>query len=664
MIGASDGIEYANMFASFDAGATWNPGTVLQPMIPSYTANGTTIDGTNPNNFSQSFYDQAMLVSPTDPATVYFGGVGLYKAAGSYAHSWTFLAPNGGIHSDQHAMTWDPANNQILVANDGGLYMFDPAQATPTFASLNQNINASQIQGIGPHPTDPTKLIAGFQDNGTQLFSGSVSNWFGPDSETGDGGFEFYDPIDPNFLYHDFSLDEVNHAQISASSDGGQTWCSAPDPINPPCTVFGQQWTPALQTVINGVNDPGPVFYPALAVDPTVAHRVWFGAHSVYVSTDGMAHWAQQTDQDLTADGTIEGSACIAQDCALEDLEFGPIDGQHGRPAWSLAMSDLGGTVAFAVSNTTQADVRLDGTHPHGGFWSDVTGAIETQLKKSSSQGVLATQATSIAPDPHNSSVAYLGLSGFTADTMVGHIYKTVDFGANWTEADGGLPDVPVLKILVDSTDNSGTCGGRSCSNSVFAGTDIGVFHSSDGGTTWQPFNLGVIPAVPVYDMAQNSTGVVFAGTHGRGRIRTRRHCDNTDADAHSDRDPHFIIGGDRYGDADSNHDGNGRWDREPDGDRDRERNHDRRRDSNPDGHADPDRGEGGRFAGDQLRERDAPAMAGGLSAAQHRFSGLPRGKRQEGPDLTGSNCRFRIVGGPAGFAARGSLLFMVGWLR
>ncbi len=534
MIGASDGLEYGGMFASFDAGATWNSGgTVLTPTIPSFTSSGTTIDGSNPNNFSQSFYDQAMLVSPTDPSTLFFGGVGLYKSAGSYAHSWTFLAPNGGVHSDQHALIWDPANSQVLVANDGGLYMFNPGTSTPTFTSLNQQINAGQIQGIGPHPTDSTKLIAGFQDNGTQLYSNSVSNWLTPDSETGDGGFEFYDVLDPNFVYHDFSLDEIDHAQISASSDGGQTWCSAPDQNIPNCAVFGQEWTPNLQTLLNTVKDAGPVFYPPLAVDPSVAHRVWFGAHSVYVSTDGMAHWAQETDQDLTSDGTFEGSMCLNQNCAIEDLEFGPNDTLHNIfPAWSLAMSDLDGTVAFAVSNTQQSNVQLDGTHAHGAFWVEVTGGLDTVMKKTSPLGVLSTQATSIAPDPHNPNVAYLGLSGFTADTQVGHIYKTVNFGQTWTLADGnsisggaivaganGLPDVPVLKVLVDSGDDSGSCGGNPCSNSIFAGTDIGIFHSSDGGATWQPLNTG-LPTVPVYDLAQNSLGVTFAGTHGRGAFQ------------------------------------------------------------------------------------------------------------------------------------------------
>ena len=350
MIGAGDGVEYAGMFVSFDAGASWNAGTVLTPTIPSFNsvADNTTIDGSNPNNFSQSFYDQAMLVSPTDPSTLFFGGVGLYKSSGSYGHSWSFLAPNGGVHSDQHCMILDPANNQILVANDGGLYMFDPSTSTPAFISLNSGINSSQIQGIGPHPTDPNKVIAGFQDNGTQLFSGGVASWFGPDSETGDGGFELYDAIDPNFVYHDFSLDEINHAQISASSDGGQNWCSAGNSFSQFCNTFGQlRWTPNLQALINQVKDPGAVFYPPLAVDPNVAHRVFFGAHSVYVSTDGMATWNQQTDLDLTSSGAFEGNPCSAQDCAIEDLEFGPVERTERAPGLVARDERSGGYCLF-----------------------------------------------------------------------------------------------------------------------------------------------------------------------------------------------------------------------------------------------------------------------------------------------------------------------------
>jgi hypothetical protein len=293
------------------------------------------------------------------------------------------------------------------------------------------------------------------------------------------------------------------------------------------------------------------VFYGPIAVDPATPQRVLFGAQSVYESIDGMAHWTQQTDYTLTSGNNFsnpvspEGEPCPADenDCGIEDLEFAPSDHTH---LWSLAMSSLEGNVAFAINNTTLANIDIHtnpSLDPDGAVWNDVTGGMNTVLMQTNCLGTLATQATSIAPDPHNSSVAYLALSGFSAVTMVGHVYKTVNFGTSWTEADGnsvvtvnasqscsknqlppdqlvqspsGLPDVPVLKLLVDSTDSSGTCGGNPCSKSIFAGTDVGVFHSSDGGATWQAFSSGM-PDVPVYDIAQNSTGVVFAGTHGRG---------------------------------------------------------------------------------------------------------------------------------------------------
>ncbi len=519
MIGDGQGVAYLGMFMSTSSGTTWN----FRPVPSFFSAqDNLTIDGTSTgaNTFSQSFYDQTFLAAPATAGTIYFGGVGLYKST-NFGSAWTYLPTNGGVHADFHATAFNALNGQILVGTDGGLFSFNPAQNPPTFTSLNQNINAAQIQGIGPHPTDPNKLIAGFQSSGTQLFSGQINTWFGPDSESGDGGFAFYDPNDPLSLYHDFSFNDPNRL-ISASKDGGTTWCHAPAASPAACNVGDSEWSPALAAQEASLGDPGPAFYPPLAVDPSVPHRVFFGAHAVYVSTDGMAHWNFQTDFDLTSSGAFGGDACADQTCSLVDLEFAPSD--HRR-AWALAESSLDGTIAFAVNNTTDADVNgIDPTHPDGGDWFDKTGSLNAVFP------VINTQATSIGVDPFNAQVAYIALSGFTADTGVGHLYKTVNFGSTWTEADGWtgngvtpgpspLPDVPVLKVMVDNQDSSGMCGSpaHTCSNSVFVGTDIGVFHSSDGGSTWQPYNLGTIPSVPVYDLAQGPTGIVFAGTHGRG---------------------------------------------------------------------------------------------------------------------------------------------------
>ena len=112
------------------------------------------------------------MVSPADPATVFFGGVGFYASADSGAN-WTFLPQKGGIHADQHALALDGDGDTIYVGNDGGVFKFSLKGVSTngtTFTALNDTLGVGQIQGIGPHPTSDNTLLAGFQDNGTDLY--------------------------------------------------------------------------------------------------------------------------------------------------------------------------------------------------------------------------------------------------------------------------------------------------------------------------------------------------------------------------------------------------------------------------------------------------------------------------------------------------------------
>ncbi len=82
-------------------------------------------------------------------------------------------------HTDQQASAIDPFNpNKLYLGNDGGFYVYDLANGNWTFFDNNQNatISSGQIQAIGPHPTDNAKLLAGFQDNGTQLYTGTLGD--------------------------------------------------------------------------------------------------------------------------------------------------------------------------------------------------------------------------------------------------------------------------------------------------------------------------------------------------------------------------------------------------------------------------------------------------------------------------------------------------------
>ena len=110
--------------------------------------------------------------------------------------------------------------------------------------------------------------------------------------------------------------------------------------------------------------------------------------------------------------------------------------------------------------------------------------------------------------DPNNANTAYVTFSGFGIAGR--QIWKTTNLNATpptWTNAATGLPDVPFNGFVIDPLN----------SNMLYAGSDIGVFVSSDGGNTWNPFGTG-LPRVAVFDMAfQGPNRLVRIATHGRG---------------------------------------------------------------------------------------------------------------------------------------------------
>ena len=204
-----------------------------------------------------------------------------------------------------------------------------------------------------------------------------------------------------------------------------------------------------------------------------VPHRLLIGGHFIYVTTNanagpdangGTSTFALMSPQNLT--GCNGG-------CNITDIEFAPHD--H-TVAYSLASqavnTNTGATFPFKVFVTTQADKNADVV------WTDVTGNLAQAF--ATGKNTSDTQATTIAVSPFDPNVAYLGISGYNSNTMivappdVGHIFKTTDMGGHWAEADTGLPDIPVLRLIVDKTDATG--------NTVIAGTDVGIFRTTNGG--------------------------------------------------------------------------------------------------------------------------------------------------------------------------------------
>jgi photosystem II stability/assembly factor-like uncharacterized protein len=93
---------------------------------------------------------------------------------------------------------------------------------------------------------------------------------------------------------------------------------------------------------------------------------------------------------------------------------------------------------------------------------------------------------------------------------------KSTDAGQTFQAADGGLPRLPLRKILTDPTDSSG--------NTAYVANVIGVYRTTDGGTTWTRFGNG-LPQADFSDLYIPADGSFLrASSYGRGVWEIRLH--------------------------------------------------------------------------------------------------------------------------------------------
>jgi hypothetical protein len=92
-------------------------------------------------------------------------------------------------------------------------------------------------------------------------------------------------------------------------------------------------------------------------------------------------------------------------------------------------------------------------------------------------------------------------------------ILHTIDYGQTWQNISGTLTNMEtVFAVVATPFDRS----------ILYAGTDLGVFRSLNGGQTWQPFQEGLpIVSVPcltlVVDPTRTGQHKLRLGTFGRG---------------------------------------------------------------------------------------------------------------------------------------------------
>jgi hypothetical protein len=162
----------------------------------------------------------------------------------------------------------------------------------------------------------------------------------------------------------------------------------------------------------------------------------------------------------------------------------------------TIAVSPVNDQVLYAGTDDGNVWVSQD----DGGNWTKVSNAIQLPVR----------WVTRVAADPYDEATAYVTFSGYRYDDYLPHIFRTTDFGENWTDISGDLPDVPINDIIVDPTIES----------ALYIATDVGVFVSWNLGENWGIMGEG-LPIVPVDDLTYyDQDKILLAATYGRSMYK------------------------------------------------------------------------------------------------------------------------------------------------
>jgi len=434
---------------------------------------------------SQGWYDNIIWVDPTNPNVVVCGGIDTWRSTDggttfTKISEW-WRAP-ASAHADHHYLVHHPnfngtTNKTVYCSNDGGIYRADDiytVSGPSGWQELNNNLGVTQFYGIAGNASNG-RFIGGTQDNGSICYTGSTEGWIFMSG--GDGGYCAWDPTDPDTCYGEYVNLKIYRNQHAA--DGGSQDQAYPN-SEYICGQFwdGSQWAwKSAPYLIQDAKDGNAEFIAPFVIDPNNANRLIGG---------GMSLW--RTNDAKTPNSNSSGPSWQA------------IAAPAGQDSNAMITA-----IAIAKGNS---DVVWYGTR--GGYlFKTGNGTASNPSWTEVGQPLPARRTQRITIDPSNHNTAYATFGGFATD----NVWKTTNGGSSWTNIHGsgatGLPAVPVRSLVIHPTN----------SQWLYVGTEVGIFASENGGSTWSSTNQGPTNcSVDELLFLDNST--LVAATHGRGLFK------------------------------------------------------------------------------------------------------------------------------------------------
>ena len=453
----SGGTVSANtdLYISRDAGVTF---TNLKAPLGATVDRLDLVDG-------QGWYDNIVLTHPFDENIFYVGGVEVFKVTVNSDDTFTALEIaatgqnrrlnqiNTDIHVDQHGLAAIKGignNFQLVLANDGGIYS--------TKLALDPGVNEGDWSGAASGKNSTQFYGATKQNGADNYLTGAQDNgcWIsvGNDANKDKDFVSVFGGDGFEVIWH---YDKPQDFIVSSQNNRIGKYVNF---------AFTSQESLAGE----------PIFYTKVANannNPDVVFAV--SGNGVWRSTDFASTWSLVPIAD---NFTPSASSAINVKVSTADPNI----------VWAGAAMTESGSFVLHVSKDNGQTFTNAGAYenPTGSHNLFISGLATSYIEKNRAYALFSSQGRP-------------------------KILKTEDLGVTWSDITGfensintGFPDVAVHSVLEMPFDK----------DIIWAGTDIGLFQTENGGASWNM--ITDLPSVAVYDLKVVNDQVVIA-TYGRG---------------------------------------------------------------------------------------------------------------------------------------------------
>ena len=400
----------------------------------------------------RAWYYIELFIDPTDEEKVYVLNASAQRSIDG-GKTWSRIT---GTHGDYHDLWINPTNNKnMIIANDGGAavsYNYGKSW------SPQNRMATAQFYRINTDNLFPYNIYGGQQDNSSvkisslALGSGGINeqNWSA--SAGGESAFLAFNPDNPRYVLGGSYLGTIEILDTKAKA--------STQIMAAPIQYLGRD----SKDMKYRYNWNAPIIW-----SQHEKNTFYHGAQLLLKTIDNGENWSE-----------------VSPDLSNNEKEK---QGKGGGPYTNEAVgAENYGTLSYVTESP----------HEQGVIWTATDDGVLQLTKNGGKTWELVTPKNlpetlinSIEVSPHDKATAYIATTRYKFNDYTPAIYKTTNYGKSWVNISSGIPYGAYTRVVREDTQRK---------NLLFAGTELGMYISWNGGKIWKPFQLN-LPITPISDL-------------------------------------------------------------------------------------------------------------------------------------------------------------------